>query len=334
MIEVTLYSRKDCHLCDQALEDLAAIKESVPHHLIVIDIDTNPKLKKLYDKEVPVIEVGPFKLKAPISRQDLEITLKTSEYRLRQIDQVNLSVDQKQRDAPQVWGAADSFARWLSHHYLASFNTFVFLYVGLSFMAPIFLKIGATGPANILYRIYGTVCHQLAFRSFFLFGEQPAYPRAAAGVTNLITYGKAIGDEQDLIAARNFHGNPLVGFKVALCERDVFIYTGLLLFGLLFGLVRRRFPTIPWYIWILLGVMPIGLDGVSQLISQPPFGWLPYRESTPLLRTITGFLFGFMTAWFGYPMMEESMQDTREYMDAKFQKVKDQISSASAPEKS
>ena len=328
MIEVTLYSRKDCHLCDEVKEELASLQETVPHKLIVVDIDTDPKLKKLYDTEIPVVVAGPYKAKAPISRQDLEIILRTVEYRQRQIQDIKQSIDQKQREMPQTWGVSDKFARWLSHHYLAFFNTFIFLYVGLAFIAPVLLKIGATTPADVLYRIYGSVCHQLAFRSFFLFGEQPAYPRAAAGVAGLIPYGQAIGNELDLVAARAFRGNPLVGFKVALCERDVAIYFGILLFGLLFGVVRRRFPAIPWYVWILLGVLPIGLDGVSQLISQPPFGWLPYRESTPFLRVMTGFLFGFVTAWFGYPMVEESMKDTKDFMDAKLSRVRAQAAVA------
>jgi len=51
---------------------------------------------------------------------------------------------------------------------------------------------------------------------------------------------------------------------------------------------------------------------------------LPYRESTPLLRTITGFLFGFATAWFGYPMAEEAMRDTQQYMGMKQRKALDQ----------
>ncbi|MEJ2759566.1 MAG: DUF2085 domain-containing protein [Anaerolineales bacterium] len=64
------------------------------------------------------------------------------------------------------------------------------------------------------------------------------------------------------------------------------------------------------------GILPIGLDGFSQLFSQM-FTFIPYRESTPLLRTITGALFGFTTGWFGFPVLEESMRDTRQYLSAK-----------------
>ena len=73
----------------------------------------------------------------------------------------------------------------------------------------------------------------------------------------------------------------------------------------------------PIAVWFLLGLVPIGLDGVSQLVSQLPWDIIPIRESTPLLRTITGGLFGFSTAWFGYPIVEESMADTRKLLTVK-----------------
>jgi uncharacterized membrane protein len=67
----------------------------------------------------------------------------------------------------------------------------------------------------------------------------------------------------------------------------------------------------------LLGIGPIGLDGFSQLFSQFNWDWLaaivPYRESTPFLRALTGALFGLCTAWFAYPNIEESMSETRQY---------------------
>jgi uncharacterized membrane protein len=69
-------------------------------------------------------------------------------------------------------------------------------------------------------------------------------------------------------------------------------------------------------------MVPIGLDGFSQLFSQIPNAFiqsiLPYRESTPFLRVLTGFLFGISTAWFMFPLIEESMSDTRRLLAKKF----------------
>jgi uncharacterized membrane protein len=116
---------------------------------------------------------------------------------------------------------------------------------------------------------------------------------------------------------------------VALCERDIAIYGGILLFGLAFSLTGRRIKHLPWYFWLLFGILPIAIDGFSQLLSQPPLGFFPYRESTPLLRSITGFLFGFTTAWFGFPIVEESMVDVRRYYGQKMAKAKAQEAKSS-----
>ena len=39
----------------------------------------------------------------------------------------------------------------------------------LPFLAPLLLAAGFDAPANAIYAAYQTVCHQWAFRSFFLF---------------------------------------------------------------------------------------------------------------------------------------------------------------------
>jgi hypothetical protein len=37
---------------------------------------------------------------------------------------------------------------------------------------------------------------------------------------------------------------------------------------------------------------------------------------------LTGILFGFMTAWFAYPYMEESMSETRQFFIKKFESIR------------
>ncbi|PJF38116.1 MAG: hypothetical protein CUN55_18645, partial [Phototrophicales bacterium] len=56
------------------------------------------------------------------------------------------------------------------------------IYVSLPFVAPTLMKLGLEGPARVIYTIYSPFCHQFAFRSFFLYGEQPVYPRANTGM--------------------------------------------------------------------------------------------------------------------------------------------------------
>ncbi len=321
MIKVTLYSKPDCSLCDQAKKDLAALEKKIPHTLALVDISEDEDLKKSYADKVPVLQVGPYVLEAPFDSQKIEMTLAAARDRLEQ------SKDDEELKARQKRGAqfsgADRFTHWFSKRYLLVINIFIFLYVGLPFLAPYLMQAGLPGLAKPIYSVYGAVCHQMAFRSWFLYGDQPVYPRVAAGVEGLDTFGEISGlSEEDLLAARQFVGNEQVGYKVAYCQRDVAIYGAMLGFGLLFGLTKRKIPPLPWYAWIIIGVAPIALDGFSQLISQiPGFSLWAYRESTPFLRTLTGALFGFSTAWFGFPLLEESMVETRQMLASKLARL-------------
>jgi hypothetical protein len=49
--------------------------------------------------------------------------------------------------------------------------------------------------------------------------------------------------------------------------------------------------------------------------------WLPFRESTPFLRTLTGGLFGLANMWLAYPYFEESMKEVVNDLTAKLAKV-------------
>lgn len=325
MISVTMYTKDDCHLCEEALKDLESLQEVVPHKLELVNIDGDQELQEKFGLLIPVVEVGPYQLKSPFTAQELEITLRAAAEREKSISEIDQKVASGLIKIPVNITRVDRFSDWISNHYMLVLNTIVLIYLGLPFLAPIMISAGYQAPATSIYRLYSFVCHQMAFRSWFILGEQLAYPREIAGVDNLIPYGVATGlDEADELSAREFIGNEQVGYKVALCERDVAIYGGILLFGLLFSVTGRRIKPLPWYLWLLIGIVPIAVDGFSQLLSQPPLSFFPYRESTPLLRTITGFLFGFTTAWFGYPIVEESMVDVRRYYGEKIARAKAQ----------
>jgi len=329
LLTVTLYTREDCHLCEQAKEDLGTLQDLVPHRLVEVDIEQDDALLNAYALEIPVVQVGPYTVKAPFDRQKLQITLGAANDRKNQLDKIGHKDHMDRVERGKKFTGADRFTTWFSRHYLFVINLMLLLYVGLPILAPVLMKVGLETPATVIYRIYGGMCHQLSYRSWFLFGEQAVYPRAAANLEEFLTFNQATGlDEVGLLAARQFVGNELIGYKTALCQRDVAIYAAMLLFGVLFSLTGRKWKSLPIWAWILLGVMPIAFDGVSQLISQwvampelsflqPFFGWIPLRESTPFLRTLTGFLFGFTTAWFGFPLIEEAMADTRRLMRTK-----------------
>lgn len=333
MLTVTLYMRKDCHLCEQAKAELESLQEKYPHRLVEIDIDSDPALQKKYLVEIPVVEVGPYALKAPFDKQKLMMTLGAAGDRRGQLDQLGREDHVERIRRGQKISRADRTMAWFSRHYLAVFNFLMLLYFGLPILAPTLMKAGVTLPANVIYTMYKPLCHQFGFRSFFLFGEQAYYPLAEAGISGVKTFEEITGF-QDLdnpaafsrFQARQFTGNETVGYKMALCERDMAIYGGILLFGLVYALSGRRIKPLHWALWVLIGMGPIGLDGFSQLFSQMNWEWLasivPYRESTPLLRVLTGGLFGLTTAWFAYPYMEESMAETRQFFIKKFASIR------------
>ena len=218
--------------------------------------------------------------------------------------------------------ALDKGIFFFARHWLAFFNLFVLVFVGLPFLAPVLMESGATLPAKIIYRLYGPpMCHQLAYRSWFLFGERAYYPRDVFQDYTGI-------NPADLLAARDFLGNEQLGYKVAYCERDIAIYGFILLGGLIYSVpfVRRRLKPLHWVAWGLIGIVPIGLDGFSQLLSQAlPLGdLLPLRESTPFLRTLTGGLFGLANMWLAYPYFEESMKEVVGDLGAKLEKASKQ----------
>jgi len=302
------------------LEELQA---EVPHRLVEIFVEDDPALHRQYFDKVPVVEAGPYRKTFPFNRTDLVVTLRAARDRVESLERVEDAGYRDRIQRGQTVTGGDRFSYWFSRNYIWLINLLLLFYVGLPFVAPALLASSRTLPASIIYTAYSPLCHQLGFRSFFLFGEQTYYPREVAGIQGVETFEQATGiPEDDLLAARKYQGEPGVGYKVALCERDMAIYGAMLAFGVLFALTGKGLKPLPWVFWVLIGILPIALDGFSQLFSQlglPALAQaLPYRESTPFLRVLTGALFGFTTAWFGIPYIEDSMRETRRLLTKKF----------------
>ncbi len=236
----------------------------------------------------------------------------------------------------------------ISRRWLDIATVILAIYIALPFAAPALMNAGLRGPGSLIYTLYSPFCHQFAFRSFFLFGEQPMYPRELAGVDGTSFEDAALQSEEftglfadyaglapeevtraDLdpftvplmYASRDFRGNDEMGYKMTLCARDIAIYIALFVGALLFRFVRHRLRPVPILIYIILGLGPIGLDGFSQLLGYPPFNFWPPRETEPIFRVVTGALFGLMNAWLGFPYMEMSFRDTREQIEDKLRRA-------------
>ncbi len=195
-------------------------------------------------------------------------------------------------------------------HWLRILTTAAAMYIGLGLLAPLLMMWGWQASAKAIYALYSALCHQFAHRSWFIFGQSTSYAseqlRELTGIDPNTTIGR--------LDARSFTGNAALGWKSAYCQRDMAIYVGVLIFSLLYALLRERrlrIQNVPWLLYFVIGLVPITLDSLSQMLSQSPFA-LPFpiwRESTPILRTLTGLLFGGMNAWLAYPHLEEWMTE-------------------------
>ncbi|MBN1954253.1 MAG: DUF2085 domain-containing protein [Anaerolineae bacterium] len=215
--------------------------------------------------------------------------------------------------AQGVVRAADRLIFWLSKHWLAIANLGAFLYVGIPFLAPVLMFVGWEGPAQAIYTLYRPLCHQLPFRSWYLFGSQFSY--------TIQELQQLVGPEA--LVEHGYIGDPAMGFKVAFCQRDVAIYGAILVTGLLYGLVRRKVKPMPLWAYLLFGLVPIALDGGVQFVSYllPRLTstiTMPLLESNPLRRTVTGILFGLSTVWLAYPNAQEAFDEIRETLQKRF----------------
>ena len=196
-------------------------------------------------------------------------------------------------------------------------------YVALPWLAPAFMRLGWTRPAEIIYAFYSTQCHQLSQRSYFLFGPKAMY--SAPELQDLA------GVAPNVPALRNFIGSPGLGWKVAWSDRMVSLYTSIFFFGLLARVLRRRIA--PLSIWaFILFALPMAIDGGTHFLSDLAGLGLGFRDQNAWLasltgnlmptsfyagdalgsfnswmRLLTGALFGLGVAWTAFPHLDRAL---------------------------
>lgn len=73
--QVTLYERRDCHLCEEARRHMDALIGADRYDRV--DIDADDELVLRYGFRVPVVAVdGVDRLEAPVTAQDLSALLR------------------------------------------------------------------------------------------------------------------------------------------------------------------------------------------------------------------------------------------------------------------
>lgn len=233
--------------------------------------------------------------------------------------------------------ALDRLILGLSRRWLLVFNLIIGIYAGLPVLAPVLMSAGYDSAGQAIYSLYGTQCHQLPQRSFFLFGPKP--------MVSLAEIQAGWYDTNNPVLLRQFIGSAEWGWKVAWSDRMVFMYTSLLVTGLLYGLVRRYLRPLPLRALVLF-LLPMALDGGTHLVSdlvgigqgfRDSNAWLAALTGNSLpswfyagdalgsfnswLRLITGLLFGVGVVWFAYPHLETTMRETRVTLETKLRRA-------------
>lgn len=78
MIDVTLYTKEGCHLCEEVADMLGGLKERYPHHLVTVNITEEDAVYHRYRYAIPVVQIGGVELRAPITGDELEEALRAA----------------------------------------------------------------------------------------------------------------------------------------------------------------------------------------------------------------------------------------------------------------
>jgi uncharacterized membrane protein len=163
------------------------------------------------------------------------------------------------------------------------------IFNGLPFLAPVFMQMGWDIPGRIIYFIYGFLCHQMAQRSFFLFGPAGFQMYNIAALPLQLN---GLNEGERLLALRNFIGNTQIGWKVAWSDRMVSMYISPLLATILYGLVRARIRVRPISLWWFgLLVLPMAVDGLTHMVSDFAGIGQGFRDNNLWLVALTGYAF-------------------------------------------
>ncbi|GAB4577441.1 MAG: hypothetical protein Fur0022_01720 [Anaerolineales bacterium] len=226
---------------------------------------------------------------------------------------------------------------WFSRHWMLVFSVVYGLFVGLPFLAPVFMQIGWEIPGRALYFVYQFFCHQLPDRSFFLFGPQRMY--------DLATIQAAWQNTTNPMVLRQFIGNPEMGWKVAWSDRMIAMYGSILLAAWGWWLLRNRVKPLRWWGLVLFS-LPMFLDGVTHFLSdlggidqgfRYTNAWLAsltghafpaafyagnaWGSFNSWMRLLTGFVFGVGIVWFAFPYLEEIALATQKQIELRLQAI-------------
>lgn len=78
-LELILYTKNGCGLCDEVKAQLSRLAGAYPHRLTEIDITSDRAIFEQYHFVIPVVQIGEVELQAPITTAQLEAALATAQ---------------------------------------------------------------------------------------------------------------------------------------------------------------------------------------------------------------------------------------------------------------
>ena len=145
---------------------------------------------------------------------------------------------------------------------------------------------------------FSWACHQKISRSICLFKNNEGGYSFADCIKQTGVYVPNDNKQLSILDERGF-----LGYKLPVCARDVGIYTALLLGMLIYPFVRKiNDKGVPPGIFLLLALIPMGLDGGIQLLSELGLSLFGNYESTNAIRLVTGAIAGFILPFYIMPL--------------------------------
>jgi len=171
----------------------------------------------------------------------------------------------------------------------AAYVLFLIVFLGLVIYTP-YIAFSDIGAAKTMYTVFGPFCHQKISRSFCLFDGGSV---SIGDCTNQT--GEFVSNDRGNISEVQ---NGSIGYKFPICARDIGLYLFMLIGALAYPFVfrlddQRILPPI----LLVLAIVPLGVDGTVQLLSD--IGIVPFvYESTNFTRLWTGGIAGFVASFF------------------------------------
>lgn len=147
--------------------------------------------------------------------------------------------------------------------------------------------------SEALYSVFSLTCHQKLSRSICVFEDS-----SIGDCTS--QEGTVVTNDQHLLKTVD---QGVLGYKFPVCSRDIGLYGAMLLGAIVYPVIRKLNGKVPPAIFLILAIIPFGLDGALQLFTEIFPDIIGVYESTNTIRLITGSITGFVASIYAIPVL-------------------------------